>query len=65
MLELINKEINKEMQRTGKMGTESVTIKMTLTDEQMQEFDKLELSKHYSFEKEGNTLYISYVEELI
>jgi hypothetical protein len=64
MLELINKEINKEMERTGKMGTESVTIKLTLTNEQMQEFDKLDLNEHYNFEKEGNTLYINYTEDL-
>lgn len=64
MLELIKRKINKEMLKTGKMGTENVTIKLELEDKEMEEFNNLNLDNHYWFEKEGNIVYITYTEEI-
>lgn len=62
----IDRAIEKEAMKTGKMGTEPVTVEMALTSEGIEEFRNLEKydSEHYFCEIEGNTLRISYAEEI-
>ena len=62
----IDREIEKEAMKTGKMGTEPVTVEMALTSGEIEEFRNLEKydSKNYFWEIEGNTLRISYTEEI-
>lgn len=62
----IDREIEKEAMKTGKMGTEPVTVEMALTSGEIEEFRNLEKydSKNYFWEIEGNTLRISYIEEI-
>ena len=68
MEKLINKidtAIEIKIMETGRMGTESVTVVLVLTDAERQEFYDIEKynSEHYSWEFEGNELTISYVED--
>lgn len=62
----IDRVIEKEAIKTGKMGTEPVIVEMTLTSGEIEEFRNLEKydSEHYFWEIEGNTLRISYAEEI-
>ena len=62
----IDRAIEKEAMNTGKMGTEPVTVEMTLTSGEIEEFRNLEKydSKNYFWEVEDNTLRISYTEEI-
>lgn len=62
----IDRAIEKETMKTGKMGTEPVTVKMALTSEEIEEFRSLEKydNEHYFWEIEDNTLRISYTEEI-
>ena len=62
----IDRAIEKEAMKTGKMGTEPVTVKMALTSEEIEEFRSLEKynNEHYFWEIEDNTLRISYTEEI-
>ena len=62
----IDRAIEKEAMTTGKMGTEPVTVEMTLTSGEIEEFRNLEKydSKNYFWEVEDNTLRISYTEEI-
>nr|DAS89876.1 MAG TPA: hypothetical protein [Caudoviricetes sp.] len=62
----IDREIEKEAMKTGKMETEPVTVEMTLTSGEIEEFRNLEKydSKNYFWEVEDNTLRISYTEEI-
>ena len=62
----IDREIEKKAMKTGKMGTEPVTVEMTLTTGEIEEFRNLEKydNEHYFWEIEVNTLRISYTEEI-
>lgn len=62
----IDRAIEKEAIKTGKMGTELVTVEMALTSGEIEEFRNLEKydSDHYFWEIKGNTLRISYTEEI-
>lgn len=62
----IDRAIEKTAMKTGKMGTEPVTVEMELISEEIEEFKNLEKydSEHYFWEIEGNTLRISYTEEI-
>lgn len=62
----IDNAIEKKMMESGLMGTETVTVKIALTDSEKNEFLNCEKydSKNYSWEFEGNTLIISYTEEV-
>ena len=60
----INKEIEKEMMETGRMGTERVSVVITLNEEELQEWENLKLDEHYSWEIDGNSLSITYTEEI-
>ncbi len=62
----IDRAIEKEAMKTGKMGTEPVTVEISLTTGEIEEFRNLEKydNEHYFWEIEGNTLRISYTEEI-
>lgn len=62
----IDRAIEKAAMKTGKMGTEPVTVEMALTSGEIEEFRNLEKydNEHYFWEIEDNTLRISYAEEI-
>lgn len=64
LLERINKEIEREAERKGVFfpGNESVTIKLELNNEVINQFNDLDLNDNYSFEIEGDTAIITYSE---
>ena len=64
MLNKIEMAIDREAMRTGKMGTDTVTVRLNLTDAEKEEFLNLDLSDNYNWEFEGNELTISYTEEI-
>ena len=66
LMERIDKAIEKEIMYTGRMGTETVTVSMNLTDEEKDLFhgiDKYD-SEHYFWELGESELTISYTEEV-
>lgn len=66
LIERIDREIERKMMDTGRMGTETVTVSMNLTDEEKDLFhgiDKYD-SEHYFWELDGSELTISYTEEV-
>ncbi len=65
----IDRAIEEEIMKTGAMGTEMVSIRMKLTDEEKAEFLKTDKydSDHYYWEfdeSDENELYIDYTEEV-
>ena len=62
----IDRAIEKTAMKTGKMGTEPVTVEISLTTGEIEEFRSLEKydNEHYFWEIEDNTLRISYTEEI-
>ena len=64
LLERINNEIEREAERKGIFfpSSESVTIKLELNNEEMDQFYDLDLNDNYYFEIEGNTAIITYSE---
>ena len=58
--ERIEKELEREIFKTGKIGTETVSISLDITEKERDEFLNLDLEDNYWFEIEGNKLYISY-----
>lgn len=62
----IDRAIEKEAMKTGKMGTEPVTVEMELISGEIEEFRNLKKydNEHYFWEIEDNTLRISYTEEI-
>lgn len=66
LIERIDREIERKMMDTGRMGTETVTVSMNLTDEEKDLFhgiDKYD-SEHYFWELDESELTISYTEEV-
>jgi|GEM_PF-3244497 len=72
LIERIDRAIEKEILRSGKMGTETVSVSLTLTEEELCVFETLECfdSENYSWEAERDTereeitLIILYTEEV-
>lgn len=66
LIDRIDRAIEKEMMGTGRMGTETVTVSMNLTDEEKDLFHDIEKydSEQYFWEFEENELTISYTEEV-
>lgn len=59
----IDNAIEKKMMESGAMGTETLTVKIQLTDEEKEGFLKfINYEKNYFWEFDGNTLIISYTE---
>lgn len=66
LMERIDREIYNGIVKTGHMGTETVIVSLTLSDEEKKlflEMDKYD-SEHYFWEFEENELTISYTEEV-
>lgn len=66
LIEMIESAIEKEIERKGAMGTESVSISLSMTDEELEIFRNIDLfdTENYSWEIEGNDLHITYTEEV-
>lgn len=66
LIEMIESVIEKEIERKGSMGTESVTVSLPMTDEELEIFRNIDLfdTENYSWEIEDNKLYITYAEEV-
>lgn len=66
LMERIDREIERKMMDTGRMGTETVTVSVSLTDEEKNLFHDIEKydSEHYFWEFDENELTISYAEEV-
>ena len=66
LMERIDREIERKMMDTGRMGTETVTVEIHLSDEEKEMFREIEKydSEHYFWEFDGNELTISYTEEV-
>jgi hypothetical protein len=66
LIEMIESAIEKEIERKGAMGTESVSVSLSMTDEELEIFRNIDLfdTENYSWEIEDNKLYITYAEEV-
>lgn len=66
LIEMIESAIEKEIERKGVMGTESVSISLSMTDEELEIFRNIDLfdTENYSWEIEDNDLHITYTEEV-
>lgn len=66
LMERIDREIERKMMDTGRMGTETVTAEIHLSDEEKEMFREIEKydSEHYFWSFDGNELTISYAEEV-
>ena len=66
LIEMIESAIEKEIERKAAMGTESVTVSLSITDEELEIFRNIDLfdTENYSWEIEDNKLYITYAEEV-
>jgi hypothetical protein len=66
MIEMIENAIEKEIERKGAMGTESVSVSFSMTDEELDAFRNIDVfdTENYSWEIEDNKLYITYAEEV-
>lgn len=66
LMERIDREIERKMMDTGRMGTETVTVSMNLTDEEKDLFHDIDKydSEHYFWELDESELTISYTEEV-
>lgn len=62
----IDNAIERKMMETASMGTEAVTVKVNLTNEEKEEFLNCEKydSDNYFWELDGEELIISYTEEI-
>ena len=66
LIEMIERAIEREIERKGAIGTESVSVKLELTDEELDIFRNIDLfdTENYAWEIEDNNLYITYTEEI-
>lgn len=62
LLKRIEMLVEKEAERKGIYfpSNESVTVKLELNNEEMNQFRELDLNDHYCFEIEGSTVMITY-----
>ena len=64
LMKRIERAIETEAMKTGKMGTESVVATLILSESEINEFETLEYSENYHMELEGNELYVRWTEEV-
>lgn len=65
MKEKIDKLLDAEALRTGKIGIEDITIRLKLNEDEMEEFQKLDFEKNYWWEFENNNeLIVTYSEDI-
>ena len=60
----IEKAVEAEAMKTGRMGTEAVNVVLMLTDSEIEEYSNLEFDEHYNTELDGNELLVAYTEEV-
>ena len=58
----IKEAIKNKADKYGLMGTETVSIEMTLTDEEKREFFEIDWSENHFWEIDSNTLNITFKE---
>ena len=59
----IIEEIENKAMLRGILGTKSVKVTLVLSAEEIKKLEKMDISDHYTWELEGNKLYVSHVEE--
>lgn len=66
LMERIDKAIEREIMRTGKTGTETVTVKLKISDREREAFHRIGKyeNESYMWEVDGDELIINYTEVL-
>lgn len=66
IIEMIEEAIEREKTKTGKMGSEVVSVTIRMTDKELEIFKDIDLfnSQNYSWEIEDNNLIINYTEDI-
>lgn len=66
IIEMIEEAIEREKMKTGKMGSEVVSVTIRMTDKELEIFKNIDLfnSENYSWEIEDNNLIINYTEDI-
>ena len=66
IIEMIEEAIEREKMKTGKMGSEVVSVSIRMTDKELETFKNIDLfnSENYSWEIEDNNLIINYTEDI-
>ena len=66
IIEMIEEAREREKMKTGKMGSEVVSVTIRMTNKELEIFKNIDLfnSENYSWEIEDNNLIINYTEDL-
>lgn len=66
IIEMIEEAIEREKIKTGKMGSEVVSVTIKMTNKELEIFKDIDLfnSENYSWEIEDNNLIINYTEDI-
>lgn len=66
IIKMIEEAIEREKMKTGKMGSEVVSVTIRMTDKELEIFKDIDLfnSENYSWEIEDNNLIINYTEDI-
>lgn len=66
IIKMIEEAIEREKMKTGKMGSEVVSVTIRMTDKELEIFKDIDLfnSQNYSWEIEDNNLIINYTEDI-
>ena len=66
IIEMIEEAIEREKMKTGKMGSEVVSVTIRMTNKGLEIFKNIDLfnSENYSWEIEDNNLIINYTEDI-
>ena len=66
IIEMIEEAIEREKMKTGKMGSEVVSVTIRMTNKELEIFKNIDLfnSENYSWEIEDNNLIINHTEDI-
>ena len=66
IIKMIEEAIEREKMKTGKMGSEVVSVTIRMTDKELEIFKDIDLfnSQNYSWEIVDNNLIINYTEDI-
>ena len=66
IIEMIEEAIEREKMKTGKIGSEVVSVTIRMTNKELEIFKNIDLfnSENYSWEIEDNNLIINYTEDI-
>ena len=64
LMDKITREIEAKRMKTSEMGTEGTSVRLSLTNEEISEFQNYNLDEHYFWEIDGNDLIITYTEDI-